>query len=37
MGKKKRKISMKAVRAAIRSPKTPKALKAGLRKKYHIK
>ena len=30
----KRKISMKAVRAAIKSPKTPMALKKGLKKKY---
>ena len=30
----KRKISMNAVRAAIKSPKTPPALKKGLIKKY---
>ena len=31
---KKRTISMNAVRGAIMSPKTPKHLKEGLRKKY---
>ena len=32
----KRKISMKAVKAAIKSRKTPLALKKGLKKKYRL-
>jgi hypothetical protein len=33
---KKRKVNMKAIKAAIASPKTPKHLKEGLKKKYHL-
>ena len=31
-----RKINMKMIRGALKSRKTPKQLKRGLRKKYHL-
>jgi len=34
--KKKRKMNMNAIKAAIASPKTPKHLKEALKKKYNL-